>query len=399
MSVSRCERPTAYASPDVADVSMQQLAFDHASIEQLSVDLLATGHAVTETPAPASKAIGVWSTLRQHWQVPVIVIMLAVAYFTLQGRLPSVHSVANAISSASIGWIVVAILCEIASLSMFARQQRSLLGALDVRMSFPRALALTYARSALAISMPAGSAVSAGYAFQQYRRSGATTDKAAAVMVLSGIVSFLGLGALYVAGILGLIATGPAAAFRSHPALIYVVAGLVVLAFVTWMVRRRLSPAGTSAQPALAGPDAGRIDRIRASAASAIAAWRSLRGRDWAAAGAFAVANWLLDLLCLAAAARAFALPVGLFTIATMYLGVQVIRQLPITPGGIGLIETGLLAGLTHAGAAAGAATAVVLTYRVLSCWAIIPIGGLAWLGLRARPLQTKELEPTGQRR
>ena len=117
-----------------------------------------------------------------------------------------------------------------------------------------------------------------------------------------------------------------------------------------------------------------------------MATWRTVRPRHWALALTFAALNWLTDLLCLAAAARAFALPVGLFTLASIYLGVQLVRQIPVTPGGIGLIETGLLAGLATAGAGAAAAAAVVLTYRLLSCWLILPIGGASWLGLRAHP-------------
>jgi hypothetical protein len=109
----------------------------------------------------------------------------------------------------------------------------------------------------------------------------------------------------------------------------------------------------------------------------------------------FAVVNWLADMLCLAAAARAFALPVGLVTIATIYLGVQIVRQIPLTPGGIGLIETGLLAGLASAGAPTAAAAAVVLTYRVLSCWLILPLGGLAWLGLRSTPVTAPTPAPS----
>ncbi len=385
MSVSRCERPTAYASHD--DI-LDRLALDGLSTDPVgaAASALATAEttAITTIEAPAS-GTRIVQAARKHWQIPLIVIMLALAFLTLRGRLPSTHSIARAISSASVGWIIVAAVLEWVSLSMFARQQRSLLGALDVSMTFPRALAVTYARSAISISMPAGSAISAGFAFQQYRKSGATNDKAAAVMVLSGVVSFIGLGTLYVAGIFGLIASGPQAAFRAHPTLIYAIGALAVFIVAAWILRRRASFTRPAPRTEISAP-AGRGDRLRASLVRTVEAGRSLRGRDWGVAGGFAIANWLLDLLCLAATARAFSLPVGLFAISTMYLGVQIIRQLPITPGGIGLIETGLLAGLTHAGAGAGAATAAVLTYRVFSCWLIIPLGGLAWLGLRARP-------------
>jgi hypothetical protein len=278
---------------------------------------------------------------------------------------------------------VVAAACEALSLAMFAWQQQRLLSATGVKMSFRRANAVTYARSALAISMPAGSAVSAGFAFQQYRRSGATNDKAAAVTVLSGVVSFLGLAALYVAGTLALLAAHPSKTLHAHPALLITLGALILAGATAWLIRSRIvgrhPPKPVPAVPT----DGTRIDRIFITLRQALAAWRSLRARDWMAACAFAVANWLLDLLCLICATKAFGLPVGLFTMVTLYLGVQIVRQLPITPGGIGLIETGLLAGLTHAGASTGAAAAAVLTYRMLSCWLIIPLGGLAWLALR----------------
>jgi uncharacterized membrane protein YbhN (UPF0104 family) len=213
-------------------------------------------------------------------------------------------------------------------------------------------------------------------------------------MVLSGVISFLGLGGLYVAGVFGLLASEPAETIANHPALIYAVGGAIVVGAAGWLVRRQVL-AGRAARPASPPRiETARLDRIRVTTRRAVDALRSLQPRDWIVASSFAVANWLLDLLCLVSAARAFALPVGLFTIATMYLGVQIIRQLPITPGGIGLIETGLLAGLTHAGATAGAAAAAILTYRLLSCWLIIPVGGLAWLGLRARPVAAPTGEP-----
>jgi putative heme transporter len=357
------------------------------------------GPAVTSAPVmPARADMGEseprarpW--LLRHWQLPVVVIMIVVAYFTLRGHLPSLHAIAEAVRSADIRWILVAVVCEAASLAMFARQQRALLRAVGVRMSMPRAIAVTYARSALAISMPAGSAVSAGFAFQQYRRSGASNDKAAAVMVLSGVVSFLGLGVLYTVGVAALLAAEPSETFANHPILIYLLGGAAVLGIAGWLLLRRRTKRihARELEPVPAGD--GWLRRIRTTARQAIAAWRSLRARDWLSAGSFAVSNWLLDLLCLISVAHAFRLPVGIFTIATMYLGVQIVRQLPITPGGIGLIETGLLAGLTHAGAATAAAAAVVLTYRVLSCWLIIPLGGIAWLSLRARPAPAVALE------
>jgi putative heme transporter len=333
-----------------------------------------------------------WRSAAKLWTGLAAFAILGLVVYTLRDKLPSVHSVSTAITSADVRWVLVAALMEAISMAMFARQQRELLKAMSVRMSMARAIGVTYARSAIAISMPAGSAVSAAFAFQQYRRSGASRDTAAAVMILSGVVSFFGLAALYVFGIAGVVVTSPTEAWHRHAGLIIAAAVTLVatLAILVVLRRRRLAdPRPSRAALVVHEPSTG-VRRWTASTVASVrrnvASWRTVRPRHWALALAFAALNWLTDLLCLVAAARAFALPVGLFTLASIYLGVQLVRQIPVTPGGIGLIETGLLAGLATAGATTAAAAAVVLTYRLLSCWLIIPIGGASWLGLRARP-------------
>jgi uncharacterized membrane protein YbhN (UPF0104 family) len=410
-------------------IKAEPLPADVATLEESIVaelDQVADTYEPAHTPDPANATKRV--SRRRLWTAIIAVAMLAVAIITLRGHLPSAGDVTIALRTGDPIWVVVAAVCEAISLGMFARQQRSILGALSVRMSLPRAIAVTYARSALAISMPAGSAVSAGFAFQQYRRSGASREQAAAVTVLSGLISFFGLAALYIGGALTLVAMRPTQTWHAHPTLVITTAaGLLVgtaigitahrrgkahandpdhyVTTATGSVpltatRPRPAPAATAAvTPAAAparivptttaDPDAAwrrRTAAIRAGLHESVTAWRTLRARHWTGAGTFALINWLTDMLCLAAAARAFNLPVGLVEIAGIYLGVQLLRQIPLTPGGIGLIETGLLAGLTAAGAPGAGAAAAVLTYRLLSCWLILPLGGLAALALRKPP-------------
>jgi hypothetical protein len=355
-------------------LSLQPSEPDRAEIERLEAQFKAS---VEPRPKP-------W--IVRHWTVPVIAITIVAAFFTLRGHLPSLDSIGDAFSRADVRWLIVAVVLEAISNGMFARQQRALLKSLGVRMSLPRALGVTYARSALAISMPAGSAVSAGYALREYKRTGASTDKATAVMVISGVISVLGLGALYVAGIVYVVLAHPIAMWQAHTLPITSILAGTALAASAWWAIHRVRAAHPSTSVALRGEvqTERRFETIRIAIRQAIDAWRSLSVRDWSIAGGFAILNWLTDLLCLAAAARAFDLPVSLVTLSSIYLGVQLVRQIPLTPGGIGLIEAGLLAGLVSAGGGTAAAAAVVLTYRVLSCWALLPLGGLAWLALRA---------------
>ncbi|MEJ3748686.1 hypothetical protein WEI85_36095 [Actinomycetes bacterium KLBMP 9797] len=117
----------------------------------------------------------------------------------LDGRLPAAGAVLAVAGAADLRWVAVAVLAQLASQAMFAYQQRALLSAFGVGISPRRALAVTVSRSAISMALPAGSAVSAGYAFQQYRRRGATASVAVTVSVLSGIASIVGLVLLYAA--------------------------------------------------------------------------------------------------------------------------------------------------------------------------------------------------------
>src|SRR6266545_7221823 len=130
------------------------------------------------------------------------------------GRLPDPAQVSTSLAVADTGWLVVALAAELFSMAMFARQQRRLLTAFGVTIPRHRALALAYSRSAISISVPAGSAVSAAYAFRQFRTDGVSRRAAATVMVLSGLLSMGALVLLFVTGVLAAGAVRLASAWR-----------------------------------------------------------------------------------------------------------------------------------------------------------------------------------------
>ena len=63
---------------------------------------------------------------------------------------------------------------------------------------------------------------------------------------------------------------------------------------------------------------------------------------------------------------------------------VRLVTALPITPGGIGLVEVGMTGALVLAGGADAAVVAGVLIYRALSYAIQIPIGAACWVVWRA---------------
>jgi uncharacterized protein (TIRG00374 family) len=67
------------------------------------------------------------------------------------------------------------------------------------------------------------------------------------------------------------------------------------------------------------------------------------------------------------------------------YSAAQLLGQLPLTPGGVGVVEAGLTGTLALAGVAAGPAALAVLAYRLAVYWLPLPIGLIAWLWHRHR--------------
>jgi uncharacterized protein (TIRG00374 family) len=341
-------------------------------------------------PDPAPLRRRRWARLR----LPLILAASAgLAAFGLWGRLPDPQSFVGALTGADYRWVALAVALQIVSLAAFAWQQRQLMGALGVRLPARHAALVTLARTALSISLPAGGAVSAAYAVREYERAGTPREVGTASMIVSGLASIGGLTLLYVAGFAALVTTDPALLAGPRPILIVVVLATVTVGAVLigrrWMREPARGPA--------AGPETGLRGFVRRTLDSARDGWRAgaaLRARDWTASLLFLAVNWLTDLLCLAATCRAVGLPVGVTTLAGIYLGVQIVRQVPLTPGGVGVIDTALIAGLTAAGATAATAVAAVLVYRLISCWSLLPAGGVAVVLLRRR-----SPEPTARRR
>ena len=102
----------------------------------------------------------------------------------------------------------------------------------------------------------------------------------------------------------------------------------------------------------------------------------------WAEAFGLAMANWLCDCLCLLACTEALGVPVPWRGLLVIYGLTQVAASLPVTPGGIGVVEGSMTALLIAYGTPATSAVAVVLLYRIVSFWALAPIGWSAWGGL-----------------
>jgi uncharacterized protein (TIRG00374 family) len=112
---------------------------------------------------------------------------------------------------------------------------------------------------------------------------------------------------------------------------------------------------------------------------------RSVLGRNWRSALLAAAGKTGFDYLALLAALRAVGAEPDPALVLLAYAAAAVLALVPATPGGLGFVEAGLLGMLTLADVPAGEALTATLLYRVVSFWAPIPAGAVAYLLFRRR--------------
>lgn len=98
---------------------------------------------------------------------------------------------------------------------------------------------------------------------------------------------------------------------------------------------------------------------------------------------AWASANWLLDAGSLAVFVGAFGKWVNPDGILVAYGLANVLAVIPITPGGLGVVEATLTSLLVGFDTPRGVATLGVIVYRLVNFWLPIPLGGVAYLSLQ----------------
>lgn len=84
----------------------------------------------------------------------------------------------------------------------------------------------------------------------------------------------------------------------------------------------------------------------------------------------------LLQLMC----ARAVGIQVGWIEIFAVYTFGELLTTIPLTPSGVGFVETGAAGLLVAFGAPNDAALAAVLLYRAFTYLFEIPLGGVGWI-------------------
>ena len=290
-------------------------------------------------------------------------------------------------------WVVLAIVAELASMNAAAQVQRRMLASAGVRVSSCRMTPLTYVANALNMTLPAGTAVSAGYVFRHLRTWGASAPAAGFAVLASGALSVTAFGILTAVGV-GLAGGAGLSSIGGLAAVVALVATLTVLA------RRRPGMALAVTERVLV-----RVNQLvhRAPTAGVDALHRlggelgaiHPRRRDWAVGLGEAGLNWLADLVCLLAAAHAIGVGhLGLATATLAYVAGMGTASLSPLPGGFGPADAAMIVTLGGGALPLTSATAAVLMYRLVSVVLVVAMGWMLWAAGSVRQRRHASVPP-----
>jgi uncharacterized protein (TIRG00374 family) len=325
---------------------------------------------------------------RRYWS-PWRIIFLLFSLFTLYLLLPKVLDVLDRwteLKTISWPWFVVMLLLEIGSYACMWWL---------IRVALPQADWFTASTSQMAgaavtKAVPGGAAIGAALQFRMLAASGVRMGTAGSTMAATSIVSTATLFALpFVALVLALfgapIPKGLVLVAWAGGILFLLLVGLGVIAVNT---DRPLEVVGgwIDAAATLIARRFGRQHRF--SVARLLAERDRVKtalGERWGQALLASAGNWLLDYLALVAALQALDTRPRMSVVLLAYGAAAVLGMIPITPGGLGFVEAGLVGALTLAGVPAGDALLATLAYRLVSYWLPLPAGLGAYIAFRVR--------------
>ncbi len=110
-----------------------------------------------------------------------------------------------------------------------------------------------------------------------------------------------------------------------------------------------------------------------------------MRPREWLQAVRLSFVNWLASVGCLVASILAVGAGVPWTKVILVYCAGATASSFNLTPGGLGVAEAVLTAGLVASGLRPAEALGSVLIFRLISFWLVTLIGWIIYSDLRRK--------------
>lgn len=312
-------------------------------------------------------------------------ILTAVAFYVVLPGLLRVIASWPRLSTLALSWLIAIIAAEALSFACALGLLRQVLRTKDTFAVVTAGLA----GNAITNSLPGGDAVGASVQYQMLAISGIAPDQAAGGLAVSSIIGVAGLFFLPVFALPDVLSGVPVAAGLVRAALLGI-SGFVFLAVFGALML------STDAVPRLLGRGLEQVlnhlpmrRRRSVGLAERILTQRDLvradLGQRWWQAVLLIAGRIGFDYGSLLAALRAAGARPNPPVILLAYAATSVIALIPLTPGGLGVVEASLSGLLVLAGVPGNRAVLAVLAFRLASFWIPTLAGYGCYLAFRHR--------------
>jgi len=328
-------------------------------------------------------------------RTPLIVIFFLVFNYIVLPGLPDPGEAAERLSQVNPLLLLLALGLELAALTAYAQLTRVTLPA-EPRLSLPTVLRIQLSTRAVTNLVPGGSAAGSTLGYRLLTQAGVDGASASFSLATVGLGSAVVLNFLLWIALLVSIPLNGFAGFNPvygtaavvGMLLLALFAGLVVLLLKGRDPAIRFVRTVAGKLPFLDPDTAERFVRTLVGRLQELLANPTLirRGVTWAAI------NWILDAASLWVFIRAFGPTINPVDVLVAFCVANILAVIPLTPGGLGVVELTLVSILVGFGLGRSTAAIAVGAYRLAQFWLPIPLGAGAYASLRVGPRSIRKM-------
>ena len=309
-----------------------------------------------------------------------------VFYFFVLPLVPGFRKAWNDVFEVDKTMLVLGVVLEFLALLCYSLLTRAALGPEGERVTVLRLFRIQLSTKALGSIMPAGSAASSALGYRLLTLSGVHGPDAGFALATAGIGSAVVLNLILWFGLIVSIPFRGVNALYGFAAIVGVILMLVASALIFGLVegqgRAERAVRWLARHVRLDADRISEIIRHLGNRLEGLIADRQLLIRVFV----WASANWILDMAAVYVFLRAFGGHLAVDGLIVAFGLANVMAVVPITPGGLGIIEGIYIPTIIGFGMSRATATVGILTYRLAQFWAPIVVGAGCYLSLRVGP-------------
>jgi hypothetical protein len=315
-----------------------------------------------------------------------LVAFLAVVYLFVIPLIPGFRSALEEVRRVEPGLLLLGLGLEIAALWCYAPLTKAALGDAGLGLTPWRLFRIQMSARALSSIVPGGSAAGSTLSYRLMTLSGLSGPDAGFALATVGIGSAVVLNLILWVGLLISVPIRGVNPIYGGAALV----GILVMGLAAALIFGLMEGQGRAEQAIRFIARRLRLDEARAALVVRQLAERLeslITDRQLLRRVAFwASLNWLLDACALWVFIRAFGVALEPDALIIAFGVANVLAAIPITPGGLGYVDTGYVGMLRGFGVPLRNATLGVASYRFAQFFFPILLGGILYASLRVGP-------------